>query len=623
MNLFVFSPTKEPITYRNQTTSYFNANIMKKFLPAFLGFLLSVFHVVDASADELYLGYCEGEIANGTDKGQITGKIGSGIVEVAIRIPAKELTRLVGNKITKVRAGLPAVSKLPDFLNGWIRLDKAGKNIAVSANTPAVVGWNELVLETPLAIADTADLWIGFSWTQSTKLNIISLAGPTNPDGGWVNKGGLWNNLAKNNYGSLSLEGVVEGGLLPQYDLELLSCNLITAKIRSGKNIQVYGRVKNKALHRTDHLQFDYSIGGKPLGTAIIDHPLNYREETEFSFEIPTTGVEVADNVPLDITLKIADNIADEDPKNNQSSFTITIFDNAYSRRTVIEEFTTEKCPNCPAGVARIESAVNSCSSPNDVIWICHHTGYYTDWLTIPASNNYTWFYAGGGTYAPALMINRTHFNGFSDAGSPVGFPGASSTIREILDKELDETSFVDVTVSARYEEGKAYLQVTGEKYDAFDTFCPTAYLHVLLKEDNIVAKKQEGASNFIHDNVIRTLATPTWGEAVTWNDHKFTAEYEINIDSSWKPENITAVAFISNLSQSNRLENVIHNAASCKLSISDAIVRIENGNVGIRSIEYFSLDGTRSSDKAAVQGICFERITYNNGTVKVRKTLR
>lgn len=588
-----------------------------------MSLLLSIFCIVDASADELYLGYCEGEIANGTDKGQIIGQIGSGTVELAIRIPAEDLTALVGNKITKIRAGLPAVSKLPVALNGWIRLDKSGKNIAASTNHPATVGWNELILEKPLTIADTSDLWIGFSWTQTAKLNVISLAGPTSPDGAWINKGGLWNNKAKDNFGSLAIEGVVEGDYLPQYNLTLTSCELLSAKIRSGKTISVSGRVKNKALHTVDNFQFDYSINGKSIGTTIIDRPLSYREETDFSFEIPTDGVEVADNIPLDITLKINNEIADEHPNDNQASFTITLFDNAYSRRTVIEEFTTEKCSNCPAGVERIKSAISSCSSPNDVIWICHHAGYYTDWLTIPASENYTWFYTGGGTYAPAMMINRTHFDGFSDSGTPISEVSTASSIRKIINKELDETSFVDVAISARYEEGKIHLQVTGEKYDAFDTFCPTAYLHVLLKEDNIEARNQGGASKFIHENVIRTLATPTWGEAITWNNNRFTTEYEINTDSSWKPENMKAVALISNFSRTNRLGNMIHNAAVCKLSIPAALDKIENGGTEIQNVEYFTLDGIRIANEATVKGICLERITDKNGAVKVTKILR
>ncbi len=596
---------------------------MKKILPVFLSILLCALNITDTFAEELYLGYCEGQIANGTDIGQIVGKIGSGTVEVAICIPAEDLTTLVGNKITKIRAGLPAVSKLPDTLCGWIRLTKEGKNIIKSTDTPVAAGWNELILETPLTIADTADIWIGFSWTQSAKLNIISLAGPTNPNGAWVNKGGLWSSLAKENYGSLAIEGVVEGDNLPQYDLALTSCELLSAKIRRGKTILVQGHVKNNALHSVDNFLFDYSINGKSAGTAVINHPLAYREECDFSFEIPTDEIETADNIPLDITLKVADNIADENPANNQASFSFTLFDNAYSRRTVIEEFTTEKCPNCPAGVTRIANAVNSCSSPNDVIWICHHAGYYTDWLTISASENYTWFYTGGGTYAPAMMINRTHFNGFSDSGSPVSQVGTSSSIREVINKELEETSFVDVSVTATYADGKALIRVTGEKYDAFDAVCPTPYLHVLLKEDNIIARSQGGAANFIHENVIRTLATPTWGETVTWTDNHFSTEYEISIDNSWKPEDLKAVAFISKGSRTNRLENTIYNAAVCNLYNPDALEKIENGNTGIRQIEYFTPDGIRISDVTTIQGLSLKRIIYEDGTVKVIKTLR
>jgi hypothetical protein len=94
----------------------------------------------------------------------------------------------------------------------------------------------------------------------------------------------------------------------------------------------------------------------------------------------------------------------------NSAKGTMTTVANlkVWPRTVLIEEFTTEYCGYCPQAAAGLSSFMNTYTDLAErVAIVCHHSGYYTDWLTIDASERYTWFYNDGGSYAPAFMYDR------------------------------------------------------------------------------------------------------------------------------------------------------------------------------------------------------------------------
>ena len=95
-----------------------------------------------------------------------------------------------------------------------------------------------------------------------------------------------------------------------------------------------------------------------------------------------------------------------------------------FTRKVLIEQFTGAACQWCPSGAERIASAISSSSS---VVWIKHHAGFGTDFLTNDIATSMTIFY-GGGLFAPAVMFDRTHFN--TSQPAPVMSVGQVSDIR-------------------------------------------------------------------------------------------------------------------------------------------------------------------------------------------------
>lgn len=596
---------------------------MKKILRALAGFWFLLSATAPAvAAEEMYLSYCEGMIADDTNGGTITGKIGAGSIDLAIRIPAADLSGMNGMKITKIRAGLPAASKMPTHLVGWIRYAKEDDNIAVSDTTPCAAGWTVLTLQEPFVITDTTDLYIGFTYYQSAKYNVISLAGPTDPDGSWVGKNKMWISFADKNYGSLAIEGIIEGDNLPQHNLALTSAYLSASKVHIGDDIVVKGTVKNLALRTADSLVFDYKVGGH-TGSVTLPIAVAYREEKAFSFHIPTAAYSDEGSLTLALTLRWPNGEADEDTSNNAASFPIALFSNAFTKKVVLEEFTTENCGYCPPAVGYLTQAIATCMSPDNVIWICHHAGYGTDWLTIAASSSYVWLYNPSYIYAPAQMVNRTHHDGYSDTGSPVtGIATNPKYDADLLNLELDDISLVQVEVEATLADDVITITVEGEKYAAFDAICPSPHLFVMVKEDNIKARAQANATNFVHENVLRAVATATWGDAITWTDGRFSATYTVALNADWKAEDLSVVAFVGASSTTDRLGNTIYNADVCDLTIqSSALGRVTTSVAPVRT-EYYSIDGT-PLPAAAPHGISLRRDTYPDGTVRVAKTTR
>ena len=73
----------------------------------------------------------------------------------------------------------------------------------------------------------------------------------------------------------------------------------------------------------------------------------------------------------------------------------------AFTRKILIEQFTTAQCGYCPAGAERLATATDG---QTNVVWLRYHAGFGTDALTNDIAETMTCFY-GGSTFAPAMMV--------------------------------------------------------------------------------------------------------------------------------------------------------------------------------------------------------------------------
>ena len=192
---------------------------------------------------------------------------------------------------------------------------------------------------------------------------------------------------------------------------------------------------------------------------------MEHRGAHEVEFTISPTAITSADPEYRTLTVTI-DNLnegADEAMSDNTLQGTFQVVMHNFTRMPLIEEFTTEKCSNCPRVGGYLHSLIEDERFAGKVNIVEHHSGYYTDKFTIQADTQWEWFHDN--VYAPAMMLNRTAEYG--DAPETAIFnPGSLNELSNYVMKELLKPAFVSLKIDVQPDEQNYELNitVTGER---------------------------------------------------------------------------------------------------------------------------------------------------------------
>lgn len=213
------------------------------------------------------------------------------------------------------------------------------------------------------------------------------------------------------------------------------------------------------------------------------------------------------------------------------------------NRSVLIEDFTGQRCVNCPVATEEIEKlqeqygdaiiAVGIHSGPfghrstmtSARLPLCTETGdeYYTHW---------------GIEYQPGVKINR---------GAPIyNTAEYGSVVREALQK----TTPLAMELEADYDAATRTIDISISATTSEDV---SGKLQVWVIENNIVAQQNmpDGSTNseYLHQHVFRTSVTSDiYGDDFSVADETpATAAYKVTLDETWKPEDVAIVAFVSN----------------------------------------------------------------------------
>lgn len=101
------------------------------------------------------------------------------------------------------------------------------------------------------------------------------------------------------------------------------------------------------------------------------------------------------------------------------------------------------------------------------------------------------------------------------------------------------------------------------------------------------------------------------WGDALTWNDNKFSATYEFDVDEAWKKDDLKVVAFLNKHNTKNRLDNRIENVTGKDLiEKSTAIESVGSADNAVEVARY-NAAGQRINGKQKGLNI----VKLSNGT--------
>lgn len=559
--------------------------------------------------DTLSIGYCDGQLGYASD---LSFKNKNDWGEAAVCFPKEALKSYAGSKIAAVNVGLLSRINL-DSLKIWIRKDLNGENIVehtiTSASTPRISkGWNVMELDVPMTITGEETLYVGYSYKQRSGVSAISYVNTPQEGALWTKFGadGEWTD--RSDKGALSLEMVVFGTSLPQYDLQLKQASLLWSP---GGEMLVKATVRNKGCRTVKGftLTADIQDTDESFG-AQFDNELNAGEECQLTFQGSSAVDGIGTQHPVVVSIsRLSDGLTDENTFNN----TLTT-DFLYKRHVLLEEFTTEKCLNCPAMANLLHGVLAKDKYLYDVSMVAHHAGYYIDDFTQPCDNDLTWlFNNSGATYAPALMFDRYSYT-VTEAGlpTPVVSLGNEETLQRLLDNRLETGSHVYLQPEVSADGDKFKVRIEGGRGSAFDT---PLYITVYVTENNVKAKSQSGVvGDYYHQHLIRAYNS-VWGDPVEFSDdNTFEYQWTFSLPDGYDVDNVEVVALLAQYDENDPSACVVENAARGYLPGHVDGIDTVSTESQVKDVEYYSLDGRRLSGKPSVSGLYILKKTYADG---------
>ena len=561
-----------------------------------------------ASAQTLYkFGFCSG-FAGTESRLTIEGATSA---EAAIFISAEELERFSGDSFAGVNAALTSKMNVHD-MTAWIRKDLNGENLAeqyidIRSTQKPRDGWNSIQFDTPVVIEPGTGYYVGYTFNQTKTASAISFVDGDYAGASWIRTGeGNWSERA--DLGILSIEALITGENLPQNDMQLISASLSDDYYVIDTPVSMIYEIRNNGVEPVS--VFTLTIADEEAGISVshtVYQTVSYGVTRSYkeSFVIP--GVESGKKYRFTATVSKPNGSDDETPEDNSVVLgEIPVLATVFPRTVLLEEFTTEKCSNCPAAAETVHDMIATFTDDQKkrFAMVCHHSGYGIDAFTQPCDKDYIWFYNNGGSmYAPAFMLDREGQTG-SSVRTPVFSNLPVNAFAYKVTQAQDVPALYSVTVSGTHDATSRKLHVKVEGEEMLATL-DNPRITVYVVEDNVLASNDgmgqsgSGGAKFYHNHVERAY-NDTWGESAEWNGNKYTYECELEYPEGCKTEDMQVVAFISNRDETDPVNCEVGNAAWKELADFDpsGIDGITNDS-GKTSAMIYDLSGslTRNSD--------------------------
>ncbi|MBO4800977.1 MAG: Omp28 family outer membrane lipoprotein [Bacteroidaceae bacterium] len=212
------------------------------------------------------------------------------------------------------------------------------------------------------------------------------------------------------------------------------------------------------------------------------------------------------------------------------------------SRRAVlIEDFTGQRCINCPNAADKIAQLKKEYGD-SAIIAVGIHSGPLAVFsrgkiLGLRTEEGDTYYEHWGVQEEPTGYINRT---------------GSISTIDkwdEMVRTAVQQPSPIELILICDYQEAGRKADITVQ---ALSNEHLNAKLQLWITESDITAQQAmpDGSNNpnYVHQHVFRASVNGTWGTDITLPEAEtILQDFTATIPDDWKPEHLAVVAFIYN----------------------------------------------------------------------------
>ena len=408
---------------------------------------------------------------------------------------------------------------------------------------------------------------------------------------------------------------------LPLYNLTLLSADIpsvmhssvpteIPVEIRNSGAMTVTGFSITCDEGDGQSQTFDISAVIKPnerFKTVLEVLPLSDESETPFEFTVAITSIDEGE---------------DTNPADNSVSAMTRVSRFTFTKRLLVEEFTTMACVNCPRAAQLLHDALKKKEEYNDrVFGVCHHAGFYTDILTQPCDEEMLVLYGDPSkSYAPAMCFDRLELE---QGAVAISVPLDVYDLTDMFDRLLSQTADVDLNVTAWWNTEINRLEIEVEGGSATGTVPQNAErITVYVLENDINTPQQAGGgANYMQQHVIRAY-NATWGEEIDWkSDGRFNYVTSFELPSDIVPEHIVVIGLISHYNPDNQLDCAVGNSARAPYIDWNGWADVDGISAATYATEIcYDLFGRRVSPNT--KGVVIKVRTRSDGSRTVIKTL-
>ncbi len=226
-------------------------------------------------------------------------------------------------------------------------------------------------------------------------------------------------------------------------------------------------------------------------------------------------------------------------------------------RKVLIEDYTGQKCGNCPRAAEAID-AIKAIYG-DKIVAMGIHVGFFADPnpsgsatftydFRTPVGNYWDNEFQNSGIGLPNGMVNRKVVNG----NAVQSYSNWATTVAQILTAEPD----AEIAVTNTYSAGTRQVNTTVD-IDILDDLPGNYMLCVYLTEDSIVNWQKDYALNpndidtYVHRHVLRGSLNGNAGTAVGTGalapGNTFNQQFSMTLDPTWVAGHCAVVAFLYN----------------------------------------------------------------------------
>ncbi|PDP59264.1 hypothetical protein CLI71_09410 [Prevotella intermedia] len=425
--------------------------------------------------------------------------------------------------------------------DNWYEI-KLSKEIEITAETKGfAIGYN-------LVAGNQGKITIGKNGVNSYRGNLYTYFGETNE---WINR-------STTQPLTLPLQLVVEPVAGTTMSELVVSHIELPSYTEVGKAINVDYWITNASSTPINDFELDVQIDNKSVKTITVEQGVGVGETNrKFSIAELQPNISTAGKHNLALVLTKINGKELKDVKGVENNHKVLYYKEVVARqKTLVEEYTSERCGNCYRGIQNIKELKKRQS---DMVMVAVHLNEtaYPDDVAAPESQFIKRMANVRGL--PSFACNRTAFiyNNQETIANPNIAGESSPELAKVIDNfynfsKKNTCVFSTLGIVNKYDKDsrKIKITVTGTGVNKAKELLEDYALFVLVTENKVDGHQGNESGDPVevkHQDVLRGYVSDVKGDNdLVWEGDNFTKTYEFTIQNDWKPVDLEVVAFIA-----------------------------------------------------------------------------